>query len=118
MKTEAVVGRKPTHPKRPSPTKGTRILITSLSVAATLGAWQLLARQEGIAGGGEQTVQAARQESTVSSVPPLPTLVPPLPEQVLSGPAENTQSQTRLLLGGAKPQPARPAPVARTGSSR
>lgn len=95
-----------------------KILVTTLSIAATLGAWQIFSRQEAHKASIPQADPPV-VENLVESAP-LPTLIPPLKEEIRAGSAvlPTPQQPNRILFGGAKPQPAKPAPVARTGSSR
>jgi hypothetical protein len=101
---------------------GAKIAITALSISLTLGAWQALAGQEAKAANLQLAAGQPAQVSQETAPLPaaLPTLIAPLPGRNASGSAELSSSQRSgtLFLGGSKPQTVRPAPVARTGSSR
>jgi hypothetical protein len=112
------VERKSAQNKRKSRQTEAKLLITTLSIAVTLGAWQALTRQEANSASGEGAGHLPVQ--TALEAAPLPTLIPVLPEQpdARLPVGSNSQTSKRLILGGAKPQASRPAPVARTRSSR
>lgn len=110
--------KKQAQNKRKSHPTEAKLLITTLSFAVTLGAWQALARQEANTANGEAAGQQPIQFALQTE--PLPTLIPDLPEQPGSDLSARSSSKQpdRLFLGGTKPQAPRPAPIARTGSSR
>lgn len=97
---------------------GAKILLTALSISFTLGAWQALAGKEAKTAKLEDA--AGQPVQALVEAAPLPTLIAPLPGQSGAASAGLTSSQQpgRIFLGGSKPQTGRPAPVARTGSSR
>jgi hypothetical protein len=99
--------------KRKSRQIDAKIFFTALSITITLGAWQAFSRQEAVLAVKKAAELPAAQVSLDAA--PLPTLIPPL---ALQPNAPDSQQPDRLFLGGAKPQSSRPAPVARTGSSR
>lgn len=111
-------------------------MITSMAVTATLGFWNLFAKQMVI-------TQAVATESSDSNIqnpaqtveinlPPMPTLIPSFDRQAVSSnapgasssstnqPAQTFQAGTKILLGGARPplQTSAPAPITTTRSSR
>jgi hypothetical protein len=95
-----------------------KIFLTSLSIAATFGLWQFLAHQD-----AENTAQAfagsqmSQPVQFSQNLVPLPTLIAPPPGA--ASPVQVSQGNpSRILLGGSAPQASRPAPIARTGSSR
>lgn len=111
--------KRATTPRRKSRQTQAKVLITTLSLAATLGAWQVFARQGTSLAPGEPAGPAPERSRAEAS--PLPTLVPPLGDAsapaLVQGPAD-PQFAGPLFLGGSKPQVQQPSPAARTRSSR
>lgn len=113
-----------------------RLMITAMAVAATLGFWNLFAKQMVITQAVtlksfDPTLQNPSQVIEIT-LPPVPTLIPPSDGQaVLSSapsasslstnqPVQSFQAGTKILLGGARPQvrSSAPAPITTTRSSR
>lgn len=128
---------KQSNPKkrRLSGTTEVKLLIVTLSMTISISLWTLFSKQPlpNASNPPADNAPAPSEPSAgmVISLPPLPTLVPsslaasgdlPQPaQQVTNLPAQPVlQAPTKILLGGAKPQPriAAPAPVTRTRSSR
>jgi hypothetical protein len=126
-----------------------KVLIAAAGLAGTLGFWNFFSRdlvKEAVFSSVQKAVpteQALAQSlpqpmQAALELPPLPTLVPPLPDisgvpeqpvaaRIVSLPTPPPQPQvqtqpSRIFLGGSKPQPRQQArqqaPVARTRSSR
>jgi hypothetical protein len=128
----------PTLKKRRRPIRWEiRLMITSMAVAATLGFWNLFAKQMGIT----QTTTSKPLDPTVQNpslaveidLPPVPTLIPSLERQAAvsssapsasslgnNQPVQSFQAGAKILLGGARPpvQTSAPAPITTTRSSR
>jgi hypothetical protein len=127
-----------------------RWMITAISLTGTLFFWYLFSRQDLTSASASPDPQVAPPPTTSQtsdssaltlSLPPMPTLIPPLsdisnsvaaqPAAALSAPAAQPQTglaapapaqgPVKIMLGGASPQAARPArnskPAARTHSS-
>jgi hypothetical protein len=116
---------------------GIRILITTTAVAATLSFWALFARQnmilQALALKVGEPVQEVPAQDAVIILPPMPTLIPQLPESsgLVSSPSvpdinpdeQTFQEGVKVLLGGQAPQALRsqrsaPIPFTTTQSSR
>jgi cytoskeletal protein RodZ len=127
-----------TNPKKRNRTgfREVRILITAVAVAGTVGLWTWFSKQEMITQALalkviEPTVAQPPQE-TVLQLAPIPTLIPPLPENnsLALAPAQSSSAssvtvpsinnQVRVFLGGSAPSLRRsvPQPVTRTRSSQ
>lgn len=116
----------PQSVKRPgSGVPGAKMLITAVSVAATLGGWALITANDAKPVAQVTTVsQSARSQSASALVlPPLPTLVPPpagvmntLPRQPSAPDASAGTNQAAAPVLRVVDAP--PPPVATTRSSR
>jgi hypothetical protein len=126
-----------------------RWLITAVSLTGTLFFWYLFSRQDLTSAATSPDPQVAPPPTTgqtsdnsaiTLSLPPMPTLIPPLsdlsnsvaaqPAAALSAPQPQAnlaapapaQGPVKILLGGAAPQASQPAktfkPATRTHSSR
>ena len=130
--------------KRPLPQKGrpkklgeVKALIAALAITGTLAFWNLFSKPADI---GVSTAAAEAEIALTTDIPvtelelpPLPTLIPPLPESALVIPMDQTSSQSisqpvvqttgKILLGSAQPGTTQPQrtknqkPAARTRSS-
>jgi hypothetical protein len=134
--------------KKPTPNRGRKtnlgeikMFITAAAITATLVLWNLFSRPvipEALSATVEPDVPLVTDESVVMlDLPPMPTLIPPLPDSPLEVTLVNPSTSTvilaqnpvptgKILLGGSKPggqpQVASPnknknKPAARTRSS-
>jgi hypothetical protein len=120
-----------TTKRRRLATGGIKGALAAASLVGTLGLWNLFARDMTGQSAPPETPVALPTEQTrpvVLDLPPLPTLVPvrtadaqpvarPL-ATVTPGLAASPAQPVRIFLGGSKPQPPKPAPAARSRSSR
>jgi hypothetical protein len=112
-----------------------KLLIAAISIASVMGFWTIFSKQ--LVRDANNTTQTVLPEiqptqGMVLDLPPIPTLIPNLEAQTSTGipqvqnpasanaPTIPNQPTTKILLGGARPQPksAAPAPVTRTRSSK
>ena len=107
-------------------------LILTLSLTGTILLWNLFSKQMNQDTVASLAVAATPTQSVAGLVlefPPLPTLVPYLSQPVSLGVKQNlaptsapvaqpqVQAPVKVILSGAAPRAAAPAPVARTRSS-
>lgn len=95
--------------RRPGGAPGTKILVTTLALAGTLGGWAALTRTS------DSTTPAAAIEAVPTgsaAAPAIPTVVPPPDGSAAAAPAAAPVSRSRLRAVSA------PASIARTRSSR
>lgn len=123
-----------TKKPRRSISTGVRIMITISAVATTLGLWVVFARQsmisQALALKVSDPIQETPSQDAVVILPPMPTLIPQLPENgglaslpsapVVSSSAPSFQGGVKILLGGQAPRTQRsaPMPFTTTRSSR
>jgi hypothetical protein len=81
--------------------KEVKVLLLSLSATSILGFWMIFARQARLESQAADSMEAAATQQTtntfLSSLPPLPTLVPPPNQAALSG------ADPMVVLPGAAP---------------
>jgi hypothetical protein len=122
---------KTTTKRRRIATAGIKGALAAASLVGTLSLWNLFARDLVGQASPPPAVASPPAESSrpvAMDLPPLPTLVPletaaaapvrEAPAPAAPSLAASPPQPARIFLGGAKPQPPKPAPAARTRSSR
>lgn len=134
--------KKPTSRKPTNRIQEIKWLITSLSLAITLAVWNQSSRQlkqasaEAAANStpAGQDIQPTQAVEATLVLPPMPTLIPPVPAnpmanlapgpqaiapvQVAAQPVVVPPAQNKLILGSPKPKPKARKPVTVTRSSQ
>ncbi len=104
--------------KSASGAPGVKILITAASLAASLGGWAVFNYGEAGAVGAVSS-QPAQQQSVVElNLPPLPTLVPPPAQSVLTAGSQPNELAAAPAALPALRVVSAPPPVTMTRSSR